>query len=415
MALSFTSYGAVLLALMIPLGTAINTVQMTADARIIRDVLAMKSSEATPMGDSITKVLDVTDMGHHDDGTVSIEFGGVSHKSHTEGHGKHLEQYLTRPEAVKSKVCTGSACEDCASKDSCWHGIDEDGWGFMEVVAQAGQSHTRYEAEVWARCVTDGAKWKIKVYDCENGEIVVYVDGKELKRTSKKKDIKIDMKKTEQARIKITFEPSDLSKKSEARYYMYAEKMDESVDGCMTAKECLSILGDGSESAFELRNGNRKQLKCLSGDESLMSSALKMKCEAWKGCVAQSNKQTDLLALLKAASAAPPSLIAGDTVENLTVVADSDTCMHPSVDDPESWDCECAETMVAACAEKSESLEVCLQNALCAHSNVCASWKQNHCASLSAMAERSASTKAITSSSLHNDLDSATQGKCAEQ
>jgi len=405
MASSLISTCAVLLALMIPVRTAVNIFRISADATLTRH------SAAPPMGDSMTKVLDLTDMGHHDDGTVSIEFGGTSHKSHMAGKGKHLEQYLTRPEAVKSKVCTGSTCEDCTSPDSCWHGIEDDGWGFMEVVAQAGQSHTRYEAEVWARCITEGAKWKIKVHDVKNGEIVVYVDGVELQRTKKKADIKIDMKKTEEARIRIVFEPKDKKKLSEARYYMYAEKMDESVDGCMTAKECLSILGDGSVPAFQLRNGNRKQLKCLSGDESNMSPGLRMKCEAWRGCVSQSNKQRDLVALLKAASAAPPSLIAGDTVENLTTVADPTTCMHPSVDDPESWDCECAEEMVAICEGKSDSLEVCVQKLLCSNSNVCASWKHTHCDSSSSMAERSQKRSVI---SLDNNLDASTQGKCAE-
>merc|ERR1719453_2217215 len=58
---------------------------------------------------------------------------------------------------------------------------------------------------------------------------------------------------------------------------------------------------------------------------------------------------------------------------------DAASCANPAVDDPESWDCECADTMEKACNTAPEyigwSLDCCFKDMMCKHSNICSSWK----------------------------------------
>jgi len=52
------------------------------------------------------------------------------------------------------------------------------------------------------------------------------------------------------------------------------------------------------------------------------------------------------------------------------------SCVDPALDDPESWECECAEDMTATCGGVDEE---CFRGLLCKNANICAEWKQTHC------------------------------------
>ena len=52
-------------------------------------------------------------------------------------------------------------------------------------------------------------------------------------------------------RLDIIFTPTDRSKASEATVLLRALRIKKSVDSCMAVKNCLSMLGDGSNAAGE--------------------------------------------------------------------------------------------------------------------------------------------------------------------
>jgi len=291
------------------------------------------------------------------------------------------------------------------------------------VLDVPSSTFTNYVAEVWARCPSSSkdAQWWLEILTVTNGNLKLYAGATEA--TIKGKWAQFPITGEDKARVRVLFYPTAPSKPSFAKIWMEAYKVDANVDACMAVKDCLDELGDGSDAAYELRNKNGAQLKCLSGDQSGMSSALKAKCSVWDTCVATSGKKAFLLALLTGAEK-QPALLAGASVTNETrFAADASNCVNPSVDDAESWDCECAEEMSATCsggAHAGEDLEECIHTLMCANSNVCCSWKQGHCASPtcagSLMEERSqASTKVATRGKLHDDLDGTVSGKCAEQ
>lgn len=343
---------------------------------------------------------------------VSIQFGGASHGSFTDqSTSGWTGQHLARPEAVKSEACVNNACQDCTTAESCWHGVVDGKWGYMRLKVPAGASFTHYTAEVWVRCSSSSGELKFKAWELVNGELVLTINGAERHRASAPETAYTRLGLPQSERMRVAFAPKDRSISATSLFYLSAYDVDPSVDSCMTAKECLDQLGDGSDAAFELRNANSKQLRCLKGDMSAMSTALKAKCELWNQCLGRTGKKDGLLALLKAATAPKPgSFITGVVIENRT--RESDLCVHPAVDDPESWNCECAEEWLAICS--SGDVESCLQNLMCNHAGVCDSWKQNHCltSSSSLMAERSSKSSVING--FDDNLDGAVQGKCSQ-
>jgi len=317
---------------------------------------------------------------------------------------------------------------------------------------------------------------------------------------------KIPIIDTGSARVRAFFYPTNRAQESSARIWIEAFRVDSSVDTCMGVKDCLDLLGDGSDGSFTLRNDNKKQLKCLRGELSGMSTQVKAKCNVWGACVATSGKKPYLLALLgatvgvvKAEVGKPKQGMApqketdkrqamtpkkkwgmatkketdkrqamapkkkwgmapkkkkadkkqamapkkkwgmapkketnkrqakapkkkwgmapkkgwtkallegrhGKGETNGDIVA---TCVEPSFEDPESWDCECAEVMITACSGKD--LESCIRTLLCLNPNVCLSWKKDHCTG-ALVAERS---QVSSKAALDGTLDGAMQGKCA--
>jgi len=239
------------------------------------------------------------------------------------------------------------------------------------------------------------------------------------------------------ARIRISLRPSDTSKKASAVLLMMANGVDASVDSCMSIKDGLSVLGDESEAAFELRNVNARQLTCLKGDFGAMSETLGEKCKKWRTRISKEERElllAFLSAALKGASTGMaevrsrqhlrPSLNASRTTR--------ESCSDPAVDDPESWDCECLQSMKQTCeAEHSHlSLEDCLRTLMCNNGDVCEEWKEEHCEDSLVRGSAFESTEATsgedfaiqqratvlsTKVATVNALDSATQGKCTSE
>lgn len=137
--------------------------------------------------------------------------------------------------------------------------------------------------------------------------------------------------------------------------------------------QTLQILGAGS---VHLRNNNAAQAACLS--ETLGASG-DTACQAWRSCLAASKKADALLGLLKAARV--------HTTEIATERSDK-TCLDPATEDPESWTCDCYDSMRDRCVELaaevgaaySSSFEsVCLRAEYCVHPKICSGWKAAAC------------------------------------
>jgi len=220
------------------------------------------------------------------------------------------------------------------------------------------------------------------------------------------------------ARIRLLWYPSNKYTRSYVMVWLWAHNVDPSVDTCMAVKDCLEIFGDDSEEAFKLRNANKEQWRCLTGQLSGMSNLMRSVCGEWDNCVTTSGKKPLLVALLGAAMKQESLLeavsFANDTRQNV----DAESCVDPQVDDPESYDCECAEEMSATCSgpnHADQDLETCLTTLLCQNSNVCSSWKRGHCAGSLMEQRRQESTKVARIDKLHNGLESTVQGKCTSE
>jgi len=121
----------------------------------------------------------------------------------------------------------------------------------------------------------------------------------------------------ENARIKIILSPtsggSSLSQDSgggaTAKLTVFA-MANKWVDACMDRNFCLKKLGDGSATAFELRNSNLRQYECLEGNPVARLATV---CSAWRACFASqtgTSYEAELLKFLKAVfKKAPTSLV----------------------------------------------------------------------------------------------------------
>jgi len=328
----------------------------------------------------------------------NINLGGPRHDNGGSYRGKN------RPEFLKSTVCSDTACTECYSRIGCWYGSKwGSGNGFMKVDVPSNSQPASYVTEVWARCGDGGGQWSVTPYKQKNGIVEVFVNGAqaegfpkstfddwpnvEKKRkdgTMKKKMLEIPI--SGDARIRISLRPSDTSQKASAVLLMMANGVEASVDSCMSVKDGLSVLGDASEAAFELRNVNARQLTCLKGDFGAMSEPLAKKCKKWRKSISKKERKLLLAFLSAALKGASTGMTEVRSRQHLRPALNAsrttrESCSDPAVDDPESWDCECLQSMKQTCeAEHSHlSLEDCLRTFMCNNVGVCEEWKEEHC------------------------------------
>jgi len=296
---------------------------------------------------------------------------------------------------VKSEVCSPTMCKDCNSRSGCWHGSGSRNGkhdGFLKVEVPPNSASTSYIAEVWARCGDGGGQWSVKTMQSwfTNGIIDIFVDGK-LKKTIKSSGKKESMRKRfdikGDARIRVSFRPINTAKTAKVSILLMANGVVPIVDDCMSVKEGLEVLGTESDAAFDLRNVNLRQLTCLQSRFEAMSSTLQKKCIEWKGRLSKDQKET-LMAFLSAALVKKPSsMVEGQNHQHLQLSLNASRtslpgCVDPSVDDPESWECECMPSWMKTCslpANSELSLEQCLRTIMCKDPAVCEGWRDEHC------------------------------------
>jgi len=254
----------------------------------------------------------------------------------------------------------------------------------------------------------------------------VFLDD-DLKRTITVRDEKhkhthltLPVLKDSNVHIRIVFTPDQKCpehncpeckcRSSSAEISLRASNVAPFVDKCMTVKDCLQVLGDGSNASFKIRNSNVVQLACLRGQHGSMSEPVKNKCEEWEACLPDEAKQS-IATLLGAA-------IGKSDAKSLTEKAaaqtkeDPNTCIDPSSDDPEAWSCECMESMEEQCSgeDRKKEKEECYREKICGAKKICQSWKEDNCDSESLATLASKRQHALASTS--DALDTSLTGKC---
>jgi len=304
--------------------------------------------------------------------TEDIEFGGKKHKDMIH---QDAGAYKHRPESMKSQVCDEAACKECLDKKECWHGKGGHGDdGILRVNIPAGSNGKRFVAELWARCGDGGGKWMItKTGQIKNGKILVYLNGV-LQEHWRNKKLKLSL--SPDSHIRIEFSPKDPGQKARASVFVTATEVDEEMDDCMAVKECLSLLGDGSAAAFRLRNSNKEQWHCLTASSIAQQDAVSKECAPWEQCLSQETGRKDKLVALLGAAFRNEGVNAALIISGLSMKQDPNTCVDPSVDDPESWECACLEHMITECEGANEE---CFNQLMCKNDSICCSWKQAHC------------------------------------
>merc|ERR1719235_1405707 len=106
-------------------------------------------------------------------------------------------------------------------------------------------------------------------------------------------------------------------------------------------------------------------------------------CKKWDECLIASGQEDHLRAFLGAGmdDSMEPSLTQAST-QALVEASTQDSCIDPTIDDPESWDCECAQAMADKCEADGKGgtgLQACLRLAMCKAEEICCSWKKDRC------------------------------------
>lgn len=235
--------------------------------------------------------------------------------------------------------------------------------------------------------------------DRTNADISIWVDGVLNGTISKEKHLVIPVK-SGGARVRVVLKRRDAKRPADAKMHLIAIDVDKSFVDCMAHKVCLDMLGNGTDSEYDLRNKNEFQKDCLEDDIDKHSSTdVQETCERWKNCLTE-DMQTTLLAFLRAAipskdkgssrrrrrksesllqiSAAgdinaegkqlmrrgydgkrifhDPHSASGEITPHEISVQDVDpnSCIDPASDDPESWYCECLPEMITACGDEAD-------------------------------------------------------------
>jgi len=366
--------------------------------------------------------------------TDDFWFGGLKHGSDSTTN-KWGGTYLVRPENIKTFSCRENGCSECKEQHRCWFGS---AGGNLDVVVPANAPTDEfYVAELWVECADGSGKFdvtldKSAIYGANghltNGDISIQVNGKHLDsitesymKTASKKSVPIDSKDTH---LRIEFRRNNKALAASSKIYIQAAGVSKSVEKCMSVKDCLSLLGDGSESGFILRNSNPKQVECIAASNDAARNAISDKCTPWVQCLSQNaDHKKHFVAFLRAAVVTTMTTTkakSGDEPKSeATAVATPTTtpttvgdkpksnakakkeakgkkkkaaamvegkvtstrekessCVDPTFDDPEAFSCDCMEAMENECGEVDE---VCFRGLMCKHSEICCSWKETHC------------------------------------
>eukprot|EP00747_Dinoflagellata_sp_TGD_P083780 gnl/TRDRNA2_/TRDRNA2_162254_c0_seq1.p1 gnl/TRDRNA2_/TRDRNA2_162254_c0~~gnl/TRDRNA2_/TRDRNA2_162254_c0_seq1.p1 ORF type:complete len:164 (+),score=23.14 gnl/TRDRNA2_/TRDRNA2_162254_c0_seq1:645-1136(+) len=102
------------------------------------------------------------------------------------------------------------------------------------------------------------------------------------------------------------------------------------------------------------------------------------------------------------------SAMLGQYMANISDVGDSNACIYPPKEDPESWDCNCFEEMQEKCdrvaGTPGYTMEMCLAAQYCLHPNICNRWANVVCGKPAVVTMQRALSKI-------SDLQSASQAK----
>jgi len=403
---------------------------------------------------------------------VNLVFGGDKHGNAVSAGNKRVQM---RPEAVKTQVCEepSSKCSECNTKASCWRGsmdvsalskkgnsmIDNTRLGSLKLDVSDSATANYYAAEMWASCGSGNGKWSLIIWrdTIVNGVIKLFVDGSQQKdkityakpgqkssgwtrntkgrKMSRNAAAKVDLEiaVVKNTRLRVLFERLTAGQVASAQVKVKASTVDEYVDECMGVTNCLVDLGDGSDSAFRFRNSNKIQLNCLKATTDWQRDKVSGHCKVWEKCVSNSGIAPKLKALLGAALTPRGSLAEGKV--NMQEFNDAEGCVDPNVEDAESWSCECVDEMTESCNELRQGvpLETCFHSIMCGNTNVCESWKGDHCGEFllakasqnksAALTRRGAKTgpdasilishRTKVEQNVGDSLDSSLTGKCA--
>merc|ERR1712190_212971 len=137
---------------------------------------------------------------------------------------------------------------------------------------------------------------------------------------------------------------------------------------------CLEILVQNAT----FRNSNFEQLQCL---RAASPAGL---CQEWRNCLTatpSSAHEAQLLTLMLAGGVGQTPASAVGSWGSAEAA-----CMNPLIEDPESWDCDCYESMHSRCKvvealpdTEDYTEEKCFRALFCVHDGVCRSWKHQFC------------------------------------
>ena len=98
---------------------------------------------------------------------------------------------------------------------------------------------------------------------------------------------------------------------------------------------------------------------------------------------------------MRASVATPVAMVEGKVT---ATYEEESGCVDPSLDDPESFGCDCMEYMTNECSGVDE---VCFRGLMCKHSGICCSWKETHCPTVDQCS--SSMLRSTNSSTSHED------------
>jgi len=323
-------------------------------------------------------------------------------------HETNAWNFKLRGEQIKALYCKDDGkCLECVKKAACFHGETTSYGGSnnfgpydgpdlaLDVPAVGG--YNRHEAHLWASCHGDSGRWELLVFKedffdtnkrgLQNGVLMVYVNGKYFKTFSEADSHKANrvyhnIPITGNSHIMVVFVRTDSTKAASASIRLVAKDVLAKTDSCMGAKDCLSLLV-GSDAAFALRNSNELQWQCLMADSSVTRIATSSACDPWFECLSTAEQLDKMKTFLGAAMRLLPDSLGqkNSLVSEATesVSATDSSCIDPSTEDPESWECECFDEMSKSCDVPNQ--EDCIRELMCNKCSLCLAWKQTHCSS----------------------------------